>query len=172
MTFPTPFAEFEGCVRPEWIDANDHMNLAYYVVLFDQATDAIFAALGIGFGQRGDNHGTFAAEAHTLHMGELRLGERVLVETWVIGLDTRRLHLAHEMRRAADGSLAAAQELLFLHVDLGRRKVRPWLADAWPRLQAAAAAHAGATRPAWVGRAISMAARPFSAPPTPARGTR
>src|SRR5690348_3801768 len=38
MEFPT----CEGVVLPEWIDANGHMNLAYYVVLFDLATDAMY----------------------------------------------------------------------------------------------------------------------------------
>ena len=34
----------EGVVLPGWIDANGHMNLAYYVILFDQATDRMFDA--------------------------------------------------------------------------------------------------------------------------------
>ena len=38
MNIPTPFDRFEGEVLPEWIDHNGHMNLAYYTVLFDQAT--------------------------------------------------------------------------------------------------------------------------------------
>jgi acyl-CoA thioester hydrolase len=38
----------EGSVLPEWIDNNDHMNLAYYVLLFDLATDTVYDALGIG----------------------------------------------------------------------------------------------------------------------------
>ena len=36
------FPQYEGEVLPQWIDANGHMNLAYYVVLFDQATDALY----------------------------------------------------------------------------------------------------------------------------------
>ena len=48
MSFPAPFDRYQGEVLPEWIDANDHMNLAYYVVLFDYATDALFEAIGIG----------------------------------------------------------------------------------------------------------------------------
>ena len=31
--------EYTDTVRPEWIDSNGHMNLAYYVVVFDLATD-------------------------------------------------------------------------------------------------------------------------------------
>ena len=42
------FPQSEGMVPPEWIDANGHMNLAYYVVLFDQATDLLYDELGVG----------------------------------------------------------------------------------------------------------------------------
>ena len=59
MNIPAPFERFEGEVLPEWIDYNGHMNLAYYTVLFDQATDILFDVLGLGlrvFGgkRRGD----------------------------------------------------------------------------------------------------------------------
>lgn len=156
MTIPTPFKEFEGELRPEWIDSNGHLNLAYYVVLFDQGTDAIYDAMGIGQDYRPTGHGTFAAETHTLYAQELVLGDRVRVTTQIIALDEKRLHLAHEMHRIADGRLAAAQEILFLHVDLRRRKVVPWLAPVLPRLQAAAAAHVALAVPDWVGRRIAL----------------
>ena len=29
MSIPAPFERYEGEVVPEWIDANNHMNLAY-----------------------------------------------------------------------------------------------------------------------------------------------
>jgi len=48
--------QLEGAVLPEWIDANGHMNLAYYVVLFDQATDLLYDALGVGQAYRFKNH--------------------------------------------------------------------------------------------------------------------
>jgi acyl-CoA thioester hydrolase len=159
MSFPAPFADFEGAVRPEWIDNNDHMNLAYYVVLFDQATDAIYEAMGLGLEYRPTAHGTFAVETHTIYATELLLGDRVRVTSQILGLDGKRLHLAHEMHRVAGGALAAAQELLLLHVDLRLRKVVPWLAPVWPRLQAAAAAHAGLDRLDWVGRRIELRRR-------------
>ena len=156
MGFPAPFVDFEGEVRPEWIDSNDHMNLAYYVVLFDMGTDAIYEAMGIGRDYRPTGHGTFAAETHTVYANELLLGDRVRVTSQIMGLDAKRLHLAHEMHRLADGRLAAAQEILFLHVDLRVRKVVPWLPQVFPRMQEAAAAHAGLPRPDWVGRSIAL----------------
>ena len=159
MTIPAPFAGFEAELRPEWIDSNDHLNLAYYVVLFDQGTDAIYDAMGIGQAYRPTGHGTFAIETHTIYAQELVPGDRVRVTSQIIALDEKRLHLAHEMHRAADGALAAAQEILFLHVDLRLRRVVPWLAQVFPRLQAAAAAHAVLAPPDWVGRRIELRRR-------------
>ena len=156
MTFPAPFAEFEGAVRPDWIDSNDHMNLAYYVVLFDQATDAIYEPMGLGRDYRGTGHGTFAVETHTIYAAELVLGDRVRVSSQILALDNKRLHLAHEMHRLSDGAMASAQELLLLHVDLRVRKVVPWLAQVAPLLREAAGAHADLPVPAWVGRRVEL----------------
>ena len=39
---PAPFDRYRGEVLPEWIDLNGHMNLAYYTVLFDYASDLLF----------------------------------------------------------------------------------------------------------------------------------
>ncbi|HZU89812.1 MAG TPA: thioesterase family protein [Stellaceae bacterium] len=157
MSIPAPFARFEGEVLPEWIDANGHLNLAYYVVLFDRATDVLFDALGIGVAYKdATNHGTFAAETHTLYERELLIGDHVRVTTQILAADTIRLHLAHEMFAVAGGRRAAAQELMYLHVDLAARRVVPFLPEAGERVAAAAQAHAALPRPDWVGRRIEM----------------
>ena len=157
MLDSVPFDSGEGEVLPGWIDSNDHMNLAYYVVLFDHATDAIYDAFGLGPGYKARTGcGTFAAESHNLYEQELRLGERVRVATWVLGADAKRLHLAHEMYRLSDNARAATQELLYLHVDLTRRRVTPWPALVAEKLQAFVTRHAGFARPSWVGRRIGM----------------
>ncbi|MDE2201027.1 MAG: thioesterase family protein [Rhodospirillales bacterium] len=160
MSFPAPFSAYEGAVQPGWIDSNDHMNLAYYVVMFDFGTDSIYAALGLDESyKQATNCGTFAVETHTVYDRELRLGARARVRTQVLGVDAKRLHLAHELMRLEDGARAAAQEIMFLHVDLGSRRVTPWPAAVRLRLEDAAAAHAPLGRPDWVGRRIALPAR-------------
>jgi acyl-CoA thioesterase FadM len=42
-----PFDEYRDVVRPEWIDNNGHMNMGYYLVVFDFATDAFFPWVGL-----------------------------------------------------------------------------------------------------------------------------
>ena len=157
MTIAAPFECYEGAVRPEWIDFNGHLNLAYYVVLFDEATDALFEAIGIGRQYKdATGHSTFAAETHTIYERELLAGERVRVRTQILGADDKRMVLAHEMRLLGEERRAAVQELMYLHVDLQARRVVPWLPPVAARVAAAAAAHAPLPRPPWAGRRIAL----------------
>jgi acyl-CoA thioester hydrolase len=132
------------------------MTLAYYDVLFDYATDLLFAAIGIGVRYKdATNHGTFVAETHNLYERELLVGERVRVATQILGADDKRLHLAHEMFSLAGGKRAATQELMYLHIDLSARRVVPWLPEVHDCVAAAAVAHAHLRWPDWAGRRIT-----------------
>jgi acyl-CoA thioester hydrolase len=157
MAFPAPFTGFEDVVRPEWIDANGHMNLAYHHVMFDHAVDLICAAWDLDWAYtKRTNHGLFAVETHTLYEQELLEGERARASTWVVGVDAKRLHVAHELYRAADGARAACWEAVLLHVDLGARRVVPWPEPQAARMREAAAAHAAVPRPDWIGRRVGL----------------
>lgn len=155
---PLPFPSGAGVVLPEWIDANDHMNLAYYVVLFDQATDVLFDAAGMGPQYKATTgNGTFAVETHTLYETELRRGDDVRMTTSILAVDAKRVHLAHEMHRA-DGVRAAMQELMYLHVSLHSRRTQPWPAPIREALDRLATDHASKPPPPWTGRRIGMSA--------------
>ena len=157
MSFPTPFDRFQGEVRPEWIDHNGHMNLAYYTVLFDYATDMMFDELHLGLAyRRRTDLGTFVTETHNRYERELLVGDKVRVAIQILFADDKRLHLAHEMFRLDNGERTATQELLFLHVDLNARRVCAFPAELHARVHAAAAAHAVLPRPDWVGRHVGM----------------
>lgn len=157
---PAPFDRYRGEVLPEWIDLNGHMNLAYYTVLFDYASDLLFDTIGIGRDYKdATGHGTFVVETHNLYENELLVGERVRVASQILGADDKRLHVAHEMFRLADDRRSATQELMFLSIDLEQRRVVPFLPAARARVAAAAAAHVGLKRPDWVGRRLAMTTR-------------
>jgi acyl-CoA thioester hydrolase len=157
VTIEAPFARYEGEVLPQWIDLNGHMNLAYYTVLFDYATDLLFETIGIGRQYKdATGHGTFVVETHNRYERELLVGERVRVTSLILGADQKRIHLAHEMFRLADGARTATQELLFLSIDLMRRRVVPFLPEANGRVTRAVAAHMALPRPDWAGRHIAL----------------
>ncbi len=151
--------ETEGSVLPEWIDNNDHMNLAYYVLLFDLATDTVYDALGIGQAYRAaSGNSTFTAETHIIYERELRVGERVRITSYLLGADAKRLHYFHEMFHAEHGHRVAAQELLALHIDLRVRRTTAFAPEVLARLQAAVSPRAGEKLPEGVGRRITMPA--------------
>src|SRR5215471_12538393 len=104
MSFPAPFDRYQGEVRPEWIDHNGHMNLAYYTVLFDYATDQMFDVLDLGLAYRRRTElGTFVTETHNRYERELLVGDQVRVTIQILLADDKRLHLAHEMFRLDNG---------------------------------------------------------------------
>ena len=139
----------------DWIDRNQHMNLAYYVVVFDRATDAVFDLLGIGSAYTPETGNTmFAVESHTLYEREVKLGETVRIVSHVIGGDAKRLHLAHEMFRP-DGARAAAFEVMSLNVGMTSRRVAPFPPDRAAAIASMTAAHL-ADRPSFIGRRIAL----------------
>jgi acyl-CoA thioester hydrolase len=152
-----PVIGTEAVVRPEWIDSNGHMNLAYYVVVFDLATDALYAALNIGDAYReATGNSCFTAETHTLYEREVHLGDRLSVRSWLLGADTKRLHYFHEMFHAESGERCAAQELMALHIDMHVRRVAPYPAERYAALRQAVKDYAPATLPKGAGRRIAL----------------
>ena len=144
-------------VRPEWIDYNGHLNLAYYIVAFDQGVDKSFERIGIGLDYRKtDELGTFAAETHTLYEREVKENDPLRIVSHILAVDDKRMHMFLEMFHAEEGFRAAAQEILYLHVDLKIRRVAPWPAYVREKIDAMAALCARNPTPAGVGRKITM----------------
>ncbi len=148
------WAEHKDTVRPEWLDGNGHMNLAYYVVVFDRGTDAWLDLAGLGAAYRDEGYSVFAVEAHTIYRQEVGLGAALLVRTRLVSASGKRIHLMHEMECGAE--TVALQEVLFLHADLRTRRSTPMAGDAEARVQALAPAPDW-VRPAWLGRHIGQA---------------
>lgn len=153
-----PFIGHRGEVFPGWADNNQHMNLAYYLVMFDAASDAIFEELRIGQEYRKIADSTcFAAETHLVYEHEMNVGDKATIVTTIIDLDSKRLHLAHEMFRDGSSTRACLQEIMFINVNLTTRRAVLWTDDAIAHLRAALQAHHVLPRPAKLGRAIGIA---------------
>ncbi len=152
-----PLDLYRTQVQAEWIDYNGHMNLAYYVLVFDRATDVLFDRLGIGEAyRRATDRSTFVLEAHLTYEREVKEAEPLRVTTQLIDADRKRLHLFHTMYHGEAGHRLATNEVLTLHVDLaGPRSV------AFPQAQRQAieallAEHRNLPRPEQLGRVIGI----------------
>lgn len=116
-----------GSVLPEWIDVNNHMNVAYYILAFDQGVDSLWEQFGITQHYINvSDSSTFAVESHVTWQRELSADEPYLITAQLLAYDEKRIHQFMRMYHAEHGFLAATAEWLNLHVDLGARKVAPW----------------------------------------------
>lgn len=117
----------EGVVKPEWIDANDHVNVAYYVLAFDLGVDVLWHDLGItrDYIER-TNGSTFAVECHITYQRELVLDDPYFVTAQILAYDDKRIHQFQRIYHADQKFLAATGEWMNLHVDLEKRRVTPF----------------------------------------------
>lgn len=157
----TPFDVYRDVVKPEWIDDNQHMNMGYYVVVFDLATDAFFDWVGLDRRHRVERRiTTFCLEAHVTYHREVRNGDPLRFTTTLLDFDARRIHYFHQMFHGTEGDLTATNELMSLHVSQATRRGAPMAPEILERLGAIKKAHDALPRPPQVGRRIGLDTRP------------
>jgi acyl-CoA thioester hydrolase len=156
-----PLDRYRDVVRPEWIDHNQHMNMGYYLVVFDYATDEFFSWVGLDAPHRA-SHGvtTFCLEAHVTYHREVVGGDPLRFTTILLAHDAKRLHYIHAMYHATEGFLVATNELMSLHVSRATRRAAPMAPDILARLAAIQRAHDALPRPVQAGRAIGLGNKP------------
>ncbi|MGF1629636.1 MAG: thioesterase family protein [Kiloniellaceae bacterium] len=158
-----PFDRHRAVVLPEWIDYNGHMNVAYYLLAFDHATDSFLDHLGLDAAHREASGGTtFAGDIHLTYQRELKQSDPLHITTQLLGFDDKRLRFFQHMYHAGEGFLAATMESLSLYVDLTSRRVTPFPTAIGNRLAAVAAAHRDLPLPPEAGRVIAKPPLPLS----------
>ncbi len=121
-----PFV-YEGTVKPEWIDINGHMNVAYYVKAFDLAIDTHWAELGITADYiENEQCSTFSVECHITYQNEMRVDDEYRIISNILAYDEKRIHLFQTMYKIGAEETIATAEWMNLHVNLRTRKVCEW----------------------------------------------
>lgn len=158
--FPAPFVSSTMRIQPQWIDFNGHLNMAYYIVFFDQAVDELYDLLGLGPSYlKRHNHSTMVAEMHVRYLREVHESAPLRVRCQLLAYDSKRIHLFEELMHAEEGWVSATCETMTLHVDMTTKKVVPWpdkIMDALARMQNT---HAALPLPDGAGRYVSMPKR-------------
>ncbi len=153
----TEIFEHNAVVVPDWIDHNGHMNVAFFVLAFDEATDAVYERWGIGL----EYPETSGCSVFTLGMNvdyrsELFEGDAIRIVTQLVDYDEKRIHYYHEMHHADSGRLAATNECLCMNVGLESRKSEAFPADV---LELLGKAHQPEPRPEGFGRSLEIRRR-------------
>ena len=108
----------------EWTDYNGHLNVAYYVYVFDIAADIMLNNFKMGGeSAKQDKKSTFVVEMYTNYNQEVKLGEEVETQLAYIDHDKKRIQYKLSMFHKEKKYLAATNEVLSLYIDLSQRRV-------------------------------------------------
>ncbi len=108
----------------EWTDYNSHMNLAFYILVFDKSAEKILSKFKMGEqSAKTTKKSTMAVESHTTYNNEVKENEEVDVYLSYFDHDKKRLHYKLEMYDKSKNILSATTEVLSLYIDLNIRKV-------------------------------------------------
>ena len=111
-------------IKKEWTDYNNHMNMAYYVLVFDQIWEIILEKFKMGEqSAKTTNMSTMVVETHTTYNNEVKEDDEVEIILTFLDHDKKRLHFKMEMIEKSSKKLAATLEMLSLYIDLNQRKV-------------------------------------------------
>ena len=111
-------------IKKEWTDYNNHMNMAYYVLVFDQIWEIILEKFKMGEqSAKTTNMSTMVVETHTTYNNEVKEGDEVEINLTFFDHDKKRLHFKMEMIEKSSKKLSATLEMLSLYIDLNKRRV-------------------------------------------------
>ena len=111
-------------IKKEWTDYNNHMNMAYYVLVFDQVWEIMLEKFKMGESSaKTSEMSTMVVETHTTYNNEVKQGDEVEIKLTFFDHDKKRLHYKMEMIEKSSKKLSATLEMLSLYIDLSKRKV-------------------------------------------------
>jgi acyl-CoA thioesterase FadM/ketosteroid isomerase-like protein len=113
----------EAQVEPRFLDAMGHMNVAWYVHLFDRGIWSFFARHGLDERYlQGAHRGMFAVEENLRYLSELREGDPLQVYTGVLETRPKTLRLLQYMVDSKQQKVAAVREVVAAHIALENRR--------------------------------------------------
>jgi acyl-CoA thioester hydrolase len=123
-------------------DANGHMNVRWYMAIFDDAGDTMHEWRGLTPEyHREHGTGTFDLEHHIHYLNEVLPGHDVAVYIRFLEQTEKRLHYIMFLVNQTRGKLAATFECLNTFADLSVRRTAPWPPEIAAKVAAAIAVH-------------------------------
>jgi len=154
-----PLRLHEAAVPHAWVDYNGHTSESSYLLAVGDNADAFFRYFGIDEEYRANGGSLYTAETHLHHLRETSEGDHLCFTLQVLGVDPKRVHIVHEIRRCDDDELVATAEQMLLHVDMAAGKVAPMPEQLLSRLEAIRDAHAQLPVPDYVGHVMGLPQR-------------
>lgn len=152
-----PLTSYRTAIQPEWVDYNNHLRDAFYMLIFSYATDALMEHLGLDeAGRARTSHTLYTLECHLNFLNEVKLGSEVEVRTQLLAHDRKRLHIHHGLYLAGGDSALAQSEQMLMNIDSQTSRSAVFDAEVAQQVQLLAQAHSELPQPDCVGRLIAL----------------
>ena len=126
---PLPLYHRETIIN-DYLDPMGHMNIRWYLTLFDRAAWKFIASFGMDADYfQSKQAGSFALKQFIQYFAEVRVGQTVSIRTRFIDRSDKRFHVIHFMTNESTGQLSASLEVLGTYADLKLRRSAPFPAD-------------------------------------------
>lgn len=148
---------YRTAILPEWVDYNNHLRDAFYLLIFSYATDALMDRIGLDEpGRTRTGHTLYTLECHLNYLNEVKLGSEVEVRTHLLAYDRKRLHVHLGLYRPGDEQLLAASEQMLMNIDHAAGRSAPFDEAVLPQIQALHEMQKDLPRPIHIGRVIGL----------------
>jgi acyl-CoA thioester hydrolase len=135
---------YEMAVPEDYIDANGHLNMAYYTFIANHGFRAFFEEIGLRRERLNAEHrSTFALRQVISYLNELKEGDLVAVHSGLVDFDSKRLHFMYYIVNLTDHKLASTDERSAMYIDMNQRRsvaFEPEVLENFARVRAAHAA--------------------------------
>jgi acyl-CoA thioester hydrolase len=129
-------------IPAEWEDQNGHVNVGFYMTLYNKTGWPLFDLIGIDeryFSAR--RMGIVDLDNHIRYLNELHVGDRVTAYGRFLAHDSKRLHGMVFVVNDETDVLSSTIEFLSINIDLDARKATPVPDDVAARLRALTETH-------------------------------
>ena len=150
---------YRAVIPPAYEDQNGHMNMRWYLAVYDEAGDAMYPMLGLTaeyFASSG--MGGFDLEHHLWYPAEVGIGDSVVIRARILARSAKLMHYMMFLVNETRGVLSSLFECVHAHADLRQRRTAPFPSPVAARIDALIAAHCALTWPAPVSGAMGVKA--------------
>ena len=114
---------YRGIVYPWHCDHMGHMNVMWYASKFDEACWQLLGMLGLDRSRFAEDvTGMAAVEQHIQYKRELHPGDAVTIQSALLEVKDKSIHMLHKMVHDASGEVAATTVIVGVHIDARIRK--------------------------------------------------
>ncbi len=144
-------------IPPAYEDRNGHMNMRWYLAIYDEAGDAMYPMLGLTadyFAESG--MGGFDLEHHLWYSAEVRTCDTVVIRARFIARSAKLMHYLFFMVNETRGVLSSLFECVHAHADLAACRIAPFPPQVAAQIHAFITAHHNLAWPAPVSGSMGV----------------